>query len=55
MRKGSNRCLARWLTGRAASDADLRRVADDADARRAFLRYYAMRASVMYSAGSHDE
>jgi hypothetical protein len=48
-------CLARWLTGRAASDADLRRVADDADARRAFVRYYAMRASVMYSAGSHDE
>ena len=48
-------CLARWLTGRAASDSDLRRVADDAEARRAFVRYYAMRASVVYSAGSHDE
>jgi hypothetical protein len=48
-------CLGRWLAGRAAGDADLRRVADDAEARRAFLRYYAMRASAAYSAGAHDE
>jgi len=48
-------CLARWLTTRAASDADLKRVADDPDTRRAFLRYYAMRASAAYSAGAHDE
>src|SRR5207247_2002112 len=48
-------CLARWLAGRTAGDAGLRRVADDAEARRAFLRYYAMRASAAYSAGAHDE
>ena len=48
-------CLARWLSGRTAGDAALRRVADDAEARRAFLRYYAMRASTAYSAGAHDE
>src|SRR5882724_10838615 len=48
-------CLARWLDGRAAADAGLRRVADDAQARRAFLRYYAIRASAAYSAGAHDE
>ncbi len=48
-------CLARWLAGRAATDADLKRVADNPDARRAFLRYYAMRASAAYSSGAHDE
>ena len=48
-------CLARWLTERAATDADVRKVAESADARRAFLRYYAMRASAAYSAGAHDE
>ena len=48
-------CLARWLTTRAASDVDLKRVADNPDTRRAFLRYYTMRASAAYSAGAHDE
>ena len=48
-------CLARWLTARAASDADIRKEAENPDARRAFLRYYAMRASAAYSAGAHDE
>ena len=47
--------LARWLTERAARDADLKKVEDNPDARRAFLRYYAMRASAAYSAGAHDE
>ena len=49
------RCMDTWLTTRAATDADLKRVADNADTRRAFLRYYAMRASSAYSAGAHDE
>ena len=48
-------CLAGWLTTRAARDTELRRVAADDEARRAFLRYYAVRASVVYSAGAHDE
>jgi len=48
-------CLARWLAGRAATDADLKRIVDNPDTRRAFLRYYAMRASVAHSAGAHDE
>ena len=48
-------CLDRWLVTRAATDADVKRVADSADARRAFLRYYAVRASSAYSAGAHDE
>jgi hypothetical protein len=48
-------CLTRWLDMRTGTDAELRRVAEGSDARRAFLRYYAMRASVAYSAGSHDE
>jgi len=48
-------CLERWLVMRAATDADLKRVADNPDTRRAFLRYYAMRASAAYSAGAHDE
>jgi len=48
-------CLGRWLAGRAAADADLKRVADNPDTRRVFLRYYAMRASVAHSAGAHDE
>jgi hypothetical protein len=47
-------CLARWLTARAATDAEVRKVAESA-ARRAFLRYYMMRASAAYSAGAHDE
>ena len=48
-------CLGRWLAGRAAADADLKRIADNPDTRRAFLRYYAMRASAAHSAGAHDE
>ena len=48
-------CLGRWLSTRAASDADIRKVADNPDTRHAFLRYYAMRASAAYSAGAHDE
>ena len=48
-------CLTHWLDTRSGTDADIRRVADNADARRAFLRYYTLRASVAYSAGSHDE
>jgi hypothetical protein len=48
-------CLAHWLTARAATDPDLKRVEDNPDTRRAFLRYYAMRASSSYSAGAHDE
>ncbi len=48
-------CLTRWLDARSATDAGLRRVADSSDARRAFVRYYALRASVAYSAGAHDE
>ena len=48
-------CLGRWLDTRAATDAELRKVADDAETRRAFLRYYAMRASAAYSAGARDE
>ena len=48
-------CLARWLASRATTDADLKRVADNPDTRRAFLRYYAMRASSVYSSGAHDE
>ena len=48
-------CLARWLTTRASTDADLKRVADNPETRRAFVRYYAMRASAGYSSGAHDE
>jgi len=48
-------CLARWLAARAATDPEVKKVVDDPAARRAFLRYYAMRASVVYSAGCHDE
>jgi hypothetical protein len=48
-------CLTRWLDVRSGTDAELRRIADSSDARRVFLRYYAMRASVAYSAGAHDE
>jgi hypothetical protein len=48
-------CLAHWLTARAATDPDLKRVEDNPDTRRAFLRYYALRASSSYSSGAHDE
>jgi ABC-type nitrate/sulfonate/bicarbonate transport system ATPase subunit len=48
-------CLGRWLSGRSATDPELRRRADNPEARREFLRYYAMRASAAYSSGARDE
>jgi hypothetical protein len=48
-------CLTRWLAARATTDPDIKKVADDPALRRAFLRYYAMRASVVFSSGCHDE
>jgi hypothetical protein len=48
--------VEKYIDVRAQSDDAFRRqVAADPQARKAFLRYYALRASVAYSKGCHDE
>ena len=49
-------CIERYVTTRSAGDERFRReIAGDPARRQAFVRYYALRASSVYSSGAHDE
>ncbi len=49
-------CLERYVATRAAADEPFRKeIAENRERRAAFIRYYALRASSVYSTGSHDE
>ena len=44
-----------WLTERAAKDPHYKKIAEDDKLRKAFIRFYGLRGSVVYSKGCHDE
>lgn len=47
--------LERWMNAKAATDTTFRDYLQTGDNRVQFLRYYALRGSVAYSKGGHDE